>query len=331
MSGHADAPDLVPDQSAQGHGSRGQRPLAGRHRRVRPDHIARAGRSGRDCHGATDRRRGDHQRPRPAVPAVRAGCSDAGVVPCRPADARSRIVRRRDVVRREGVLRAERGSHRDARSGRFRPMCDRRAGRVAGYHQGQPQPGLPGPEQTRRYDQEGGFMRVYVPSTLRQLSVPCNAGEIGPAPLTVYAVTPALREWYVDGDDEELEYAAMAQAARASVGLLAADPAIARRRVVIAAEVSAVPPADGSVELGDARLELRVVVPWTSVAAVHVDAVDATPLVGKAADLWEAAQNGDDDAVFALDLCEGEDLLWYATQEIPDLLAAEGPRGGQRT
>jgi hypothetical protein len=174
-------------------------------------------------------------------------------------------------------------------------------------------------------------MRVYVPSTLRQLSVACNAGEIGPAPLTVYAVTPALREWYVDGDDEELEYAAMAQAARASVGLLAADPAIARRRVVIAAEVSAVPPADGSVELGDARLELRVVVPWTSVAAVHVDAVDATPVVGKAADLWEAAQNGDDDAVFALDSCEGEDLMWYATQEIPDLLAAEGPRGGQRT
>ncbi|MFD3400613.1 DUF6912 family protein [Kribbella sp. NPDC058693] len=170
-------------------------------------------------------------------------------------------------------------------------------------------------------------MRVYIPSTLRLLSVACNAGEIGPAPLTAYAVTPALREWYSEGDDEELEYAAMAQAARASVGLLAADPGIARRRVVIAAEVSAVPPADGSVELGDARLELHVVIPWRSVAAVHMDATDAIPVVRKAADLWEAAQNGDDDAVFALDSCEGEDLLWYATQEIPDLLAAEGPRG----
>jgi hypothetical protein len=50
-------------------------------------------------------------------------------------------------------------------------------------------------------------------------------------------------------------------------------------------------------------------------------------VVGKAADLWEAAADGDDNAVFALDSCEGEDLLWYATQEIPDLLAAEGPRG----
>jgi hypothetical protein len=171
-------------------------------------------------------------------------------------------------------------------------------------------------------------MRVYVPSTLRLLGAACNAGEIGPAPLTAYAVTPALREWYAEGDDEELEYAAMAQAARASVGLLAADPGTARRRVVIAAEVSAVPPADGSVELGDARLELHVVIPWRSVASVHLDAQQATAVIGKAVDLWDAAQNGDDDAIFALDSCEGEDLLWYATQEIPDLLAAEGPRSG---
>jgi hypothetical protein len=100
--------------------------------------------------------------------------------------------------------------------------------------------------------------------------------------------------------------------------------------VVIACEVGAVPPADGTVELGDARLEMHVVIPWTKVAAVHVDAVTAAEVVGKAADTWDAAQNGDEDAVFALDSCEGEDLLWYATQEIPDLLAAEGPRGGLR-
>jgi len=173
-------------------------------------------------------------------------------------------------------------------------------------------------------------MRIYLPSTIPLLDTACHAEEIGPAPLTAYAVTPALREWYSDGDDEELEYAAMAQAARASVGLIAADPGAARRRVVIACEVSAVPPADGTVELGEARLELRVAIPWTTVAAVHVDAAGAADVVGKAADSWDAAQNGDEDAVFALDSCEGEDLLWYATQEIPDLLAAEGPQGGLR-
>jgi hypothetical protein len=170
-------------------------------------------------------------------------------------------------------------------------------------------------------------MRVYIPSTFPLLDLACHAGEFGPAPLTVYAVTPALREWYTGGDDEELEYAAMAQAARASVGLLAADPDAARRRVVVACEVSAIPPANGTVELGDAHLELHVVVPWTAVAAVHLDAARAADVVGKAAEQWEAARNGDEDAVFALDSCEGEDLLWYATQEIPDLLAAEGPRG----
>jgi uncharacterized protein DUF6912 len=170
-------------------------------------------------------------------------------------------------------------------------------------------------------------MRVYIPSTFPLLDLACHAGEFGPAPLTVYAVTPALREWYTEGDDEELEYAAMAQAARASVGLLAADPDAPRRRVVVACEVSAIPPANGTMELGDAQLELHVVVPWTAVAAVHLDATRAADVVGKAAELWEAARNGDEDAVFALDSCEGEDLLWYATQEIPDLLAAEGPRG----
>jgi hypothetical protein len=173
-------------------------------------------------------------------------------------------------------------------------------------------------------------MRVYIPSTIPLLDAACHAGEFGPAPFTAYAVTPALREWYTGGDDEELEYAAMAQAARASVGLLAADPKAVRRRVVVALEVAAVPPADGSVHLGDARLELHVVVPWTAVAAVHLDHEGAAEVVGKAAELWDVA-HGDtanpahEDAVFALDSCEGEDLLWYATQEIPDLLAVEGP------
>jgi hypothetical protein len=175
-------------------------------------------------------------------------------------------------------------------------------------------------------------MRVYIPSTLPLLDAACHAAEVGPAPMTAYAVTPALREWYTQGDDEELEYAAMAQAAKASVGLLAADPSAPRKRVVIACEVAAVPPADGSVHLGDARLELHVVIPWTAVAAVHLDADSAVDVVGKAAELWDVARgdtaNPDhEDAVFALESCEGEDLLWYATQEIPDLLAAEGRRG----
>ena len=54
-----------------------------------------------------------------------------------------------------------------------------------------------------------------------------------------FAVTPALREAYASGDAEELEYAAMTEAARASLRLLAADPAAPPRRVVLAAEMPA--------------------------------------------------------------------------------------------
>ena len=167
-------------------------------------------------------------------------------------------------------------------------------------------------------------MRIYLASTLVALDAAYHAGEFGPPPLVGYAVIPALREWYTNGDDEELEYAAMAQAARASVGLLAADPAAPRRRVVVACEMGAVPPVDGTVEVGDARLDLHVVIPWSSVAAVHLDAGEAAAMVGAAADSWDAAQNGVEDAVFALDSCEAEELLWFATQEVPDLLAAAG-------
>src|SRR3954470_23623489 len=80
-------------------------------------------------------------------------------------------------------------------------------------------------------------MRVYLPSTLPALGRALAAGEIGPAPLTAYAVTPELREWYANGDLEELEYAALAAAARASLRLLGDDPEAPPRRVVLAAEV----------------------------------------------------------------------------------------------
>ncbi|MGH3545465.1 MAG: DUF6912 family protein, partial [Mycobacteriales bacterium] len=81
-------------------------------------------------------------------------------------------------------------------------------------------------------------MRVYLPATLSSLSAAVSAGEHGPAPLTGFAVTPALREWYLDDDVDELEYAAFIEAARGSLRLLDADPLAARRRVVISADVS---------------------------------------------------------------------------------------------
>src|SRR5258708_39426722 len=82
-------------------------------------------------------------------------------------------------------------------------------------------------------------MRVYLPSTLPALAAALSAGQIGPAPVAGFAVTPALRERYATGDLEELEYVAMVQAARASLRVLHVDTKAPRRSVVLAAELPA--------------------------------------------------------------------------------------------
>src|SRR6201990_1623000 len=82
-------------------------------------------------------------------------------------------------------------------------------------------------------------MRVVLPSTLPAVAEVRRAGHVGQQP--GYAVTPALREAYASGDEEELEYSALTEAARGSLRMLAGNPAAPPRRVVLAAEI----PADG--------------------------------------------------------------------------------------
>ena len=66
-------------------------------------------------------------------------------------------------------------------------------------------------------------MRVYVPATTATLRSLLDAGEL-PERRNAFAVTAGLREWYVDDDLEALEYAAMLEAARASLRLLDTEP-----------------------------------------------------------------------------------------------------------
>jgi hypothetical protein len=167
-------------------------------------------------------------------------------------------------------------------------------------------------------------MRVYLPCTLPALTRAVESGELGPAPLTGYAVTPALTEWYASGDTEELEYVALMEAARASLRMLAADRAdgvdAVSRRVVVAAEVP-----EGSARAGadlreKARVRLDEPIPMAKVAAVHIDDLYAVPDIEAAIAALEQADKGDDDARFTVDGAEAHELMWYATQEIPDLL-----------
>jgi hypothetical protein len=177
-------------------------------------------------------------------------------------------------------------------------------------------------------------MRVFLPSTLPALAEVLRAGQVGanpdsspaadPGPLSGYAVTPALREAYVSGDEEELEYAALTAAARASLRLLAgdlaadpaADSAAPPRRVVLAAEIPAEQVKLDARDHEPGRVLIAVAVPVAWLVSAHADDTDAGPDVRAAADALSAADAGDEDAKFAVDGAEGHELGWYANQEL---------------
>ena len=162
-------------------------------------------------------------------------------------------------------------------------------------------------------------MRVYVPTTTSGLRDLLANGVIGPPPLTAFAVTAGLREWYVDDDVEELEYAALSEAARGSLRLIDADETASPRRVVVAADV-----ADTAVEARDdldrGVVSIGVTIPMSAIASVHVDDADAEATVRLAAESVIASDLGDPGSQEKVDDAEGFDLSWYASQEIGPLL-----------
>ncbi|MGH3439643.1 MAG: DUF6912 family protein [Sciscionella sp.] len=160
-------------------------------------------------------------------------------------------------------------------------------------------------------------MRVYIPATVPMLKSLVADFELAAVNGTAFALTPSLRESYSAGDTEELEYAVMQEAARASLRLLAADPGAPRRRVVVSADVEVVHPRP---DLDHAVVRLESAVTGDAVAAVHVDTSEAEDAVRAAAEMIDAADLGDFDAEFALGGAEDHELAWYAPQEVPFLL-----------
>jgi hypothetical protein len=163
-------------------------------------------------------------------------------------------------------------------------------------------------------------MRVYLSATLPLLARAHATGRYGAPGAFAHAVTPALREWYTEGDPEELEYAAMLEAAESSLRLLAADDTAPRRRVVVAAEVAdfLVAPVPG--EPYRSTIALAGPLRAADVVSVHLDDEAAAADVAAAAKALAAAARGDEDAQFAVDTAEAHDLLWYDVSEIPSLL-----------
>jgi hypothetical protein len=162
-------------------------------------------------------------------------------------------------------------------------------------------------------------VRVYLPATLPALAGLRDKGEL-PPPGEAHAVTPDLREWYAEGDEEELEYVAFTRAAQGALRLLRADAGAPRRRVVVSVDLppSAVRP--GPRELGSSLVVVPDTVAFAVVAAIHVDAEEAESDVAAAAAVVTEAEAGDPDAQFAVDGAEDHDLLWYDPTELDQLL-----------
>src|SRR5690242_11393621 len=146
-------------------------------------------------------------------------------------------------------------------------------------------------------------------------------GSLSPVNGTAFAVTPALREAYAEGDDDELAEVALREAALASLRLLALDDdtteGLPPRRAVLAADVEDV---KFRPDLDDAVVRLGGPVAFDRVVAAYVDNSDAEPAVVAAIEVIDAADLGDEDADLVVGDAQDHDLAWYATQELPFLL-----------
>jgi len=165
-------------------------------------------------------------------------------------------------------------------------------------------------------------MRVYVPATWPMLRTLARNGVFEPIGGTAFALTPRLRESYTSGDEEELEYAALNEAARASLRLLSVEfglgeDATPARRVVVSADLDDVRLRP---DLDDGAVRIVGGVPLEKVAAVHVDIEAAEYAVRQAAAAVDAADMGDLDAEFLVGEAEDHELAWYDPSEVASLV-----------
>jgi hypothetical protein len=171
---------------------------------------------------------------------------------------------------------------------------------------------------------------VYIPATVADLRSAVRSGLVSAPRRHAFAASAALARQYPGADQEELEYVAMQDAARASLRLLSMTGSAdssgeagevgetgAAIRVVIAADAEAVavnPDGDASSVFLDAPIA------WRDVAAVHLDGADAADAVRAAMAVIDQADLGDPDAEFLVGGAEDFELAWYAPDEIAYLI-----------
>lgn len=166
-------------------------------------------------------------------------------------------------------------------------------------------------------------MRVYIPATLAMLQQFVADRLIHARSGTAFAVTPALREAYSEGDEDELSEVALRDAALASLRLLSGEQttpdvdALPPRRAVLVAEVDG---ATARPDLDDAVVRLAGPVAIDDIIAAYVDNADAEAAVLTAVEVIDEADLGDEDAELAVGDAQDHDLAWYAPSELPFLL-----------
>ncbi|MCZ9309222.1 DUF6912 family protein [Corynebacterium uberis] len=165
-------------------------------------------------------------------------------------------------------------------------------------------------------------MRVYIPATYATLRGLNESQVVTARSGWAFAVTPALREFYTAGDEEEIAHAAFQDAAEASIRLLAAgdETQFPHRRVVISADVpdahvTATPDnGESVVRLDPAQINA------VDVAAIHVDIPESEEATARAIAAIDAADLGDEDAELTVGDALDNFLAWYDPSELPVLV-----------
>lgn len=164
--------------------------------------------------------------------------------------------------------------------------------------------------------------RVYVPATFSMLAELKDNGQVAARNGWGFAVTEALLEFFIEGDEEEIAYSAYQDAAMSSLRLLAVgdEETFPYRRVVLSLDVddAAVQPQP---EMGEAVVKLE---PATfgveDLAAIHVDIEESEAATKKAIELIDAADLGDEDAELAVGDALDNFMAFYDPLELPFLV-----------
>lgn len=161
-------------------------------------------------------------------------------------------------------------------------------------------------------------MRVYIPATFAMVTQLRDAGSFTARSGYGFAVTPALREYFTAGDEDDFAEYAFDEASRASMRLLAIgdEEQFQHRRVVISVDV----PDDSATsdpELGESVVKLSPAeISFDSVAAIHIDVESSEEATAKAVKVIDEADLGEEDAELIVGDALDNFLAWYDPSEL---------------